>query len=338
MSESRSVVLTIGLPQNEPPWWWKEIQADKGLCDLEYRRVVYRNKRSREIGLLELPFVFVKMLLVMIKLRRYDYVYTFECDLTTFALSFWQTLLFVRRPKHVVLTFVMRERRKTFGSWLKYAVMKFMFRSLHKAVCSSRGEAQYYRDVFGWPADKLVFVPFPASRDLLETADGHEEDYVVSAGRAFRDFRTLIAAVRQAEYKTIVIAARNSVSVGPEDNVEVREEIPLPEYQRILGRSKVVVLVLEDMKITAGQTVLLDAMALGKAVIATRTAGTVDYIRHGENGLLVDPYDPVALRKAIDLLLSDSVLRHRLGKNARADVVENHLPHHYTRQLRAALA
>jgi glycosyltransferase involved in cell wall biosynthesis len=338
MRERKSVVLTIGPPQDEQPWWWQEIQADSGLCDLDHQRVVFRNKRSQDIGTFELPFVFLKMLVVLIRLRRYAYVYTFECDLTTFALSFWQTVLFLRNPRHVVLTFVMRERQDTWRSRLKYALMKFMFRSLHKAVCSSRGEVQYYRQVFGWPADKVLFVPFPVSAGMLEVPACAEEEDVVSAGRVFRDFRTLIAAVRLADYKTIVIASRNSVVVGPEDNVELVEDIPRVEYQRILSRAKVVVLALQDMKITAGQTVLLDAMALGKAVIATRTAGTVDYIRHGENGLLVNPYDPLELRRAIDQLLTDSSLRQHLGRAARSDVLQNHLPHHYTKRLRNALS
>ena len=79
------------------------------------------------------------------------------------------------------------------------------------------------------------------------------------------------------------------------------------------------------------------AMALGKLVLATRTAGTTDYIRHGENGLLVTPNDATELRAAVDRLMADGHLRAKLGNAARADIVNKHLPHHYSRMVRARL-
>ncbi|MET1010467.1 MAG: glycosyltransferase family 4 protein [Gaiellaceae bacterium] len=65
-----------------------------------------------------------------------------------------------------------------------------------------------------------------------------------------------------------------------------------------------------------------EAMAHGRAVVATAVGGLPDMVVDGETGLLVPPGDRRALRAAIDRLLDDSELRRRLGANARARIEE----------------
>jgi glycosyltransferase involved in cell wall biosynthesis len=62
---------------------------------------------------------------------------------------------------------------------------------------------------------------------------------------------------------------------------------------------------------------LLEAMALGLPVVASRAGGNVDLVRHGEDGLLVAPRDPAAFAAALARLLGDAELRRHLGARAR---------------------
>ncbi len=62
---------------------------------------------------------------------------------------------------------------------------------------------------------------------------------------------------------------------------------------------------------------LLEAMAAGLPIVATKVGGIPDIITDGENGLLVQPCDVDALAEAIILLLSDKVSAKKLGSNAR---------------------
>ena len=73
----------------------------------------------------------------------------------------------------------------------------------------------------------------------------------------------------------------------------------------------------------AGVTTILEAMAMGKAVITTCTSGQTDVITDGENGLTVAPGDVMGWQESITRLRNDNALRVRLGYNARRWVEEH---------------
>ncbi|MFH1552775.1 MAG: glycosyltransferase family 4 protein [Candidatus Omnitrophota bacterium] len=62
---------------------------------------------------------------------------------------------------------------------------------------------------------------------------------------------------------------------------------------------------------------LMEAMAAGRACIASDVGGPSELIAHQENGILVPPEDPDSLSVAILRLAEDAGLRRQLGKGAR---------------------
>ncbi|HTK11598.1 MAG TPA: glycosyltransferase family 4 protein [Ktedonobacteraceae bacterium] len=66
--------------------------------------------------------------------------------------------------------------------------------------------------------------------------------------------------------------------------------------------------------------VALEAMYMGKPLIAARSGGLTDIVAEGETGLFVPPGDPQALRAAIQTLLDDPALRERMGVQAKQRV------------------
>lgn len=67
---------------------------------------------------------------------------------------------------------------------------------------------------------------------------------------------------------------------------------------------------------------LMEAMASGCATVSTRVSGIPELIEDGVGGLLVEPGDAGALADALQRLLADAALRHRLAKGARARIEE----------------
>lgn len=70
---------------------------------------------------------------------------------------------------------------------------------------------------------------------------------------------------------------------------------------------------------------LLEAMACGLPVIATRVTGHVDIVVDGVTGFLTRPEDPEELAVSVARLLDDPELRQRMGR-AASERVETHFP------------
>ncbi len=64
---------------------------------------------------------------------------------------------------------------------------------------------------------------------------------------------------------------------------------------------------------------LIEAMAYGRPIVATKVGGIPEVIRHGESGLLVEPTSPESLAAGIARLAADGALRDRFAREARRD-------------------
>lgn len=67
---------------------------------------------------------------------------------------------------------------------------------------------------------------------------------------------------------------------------------------------------------------ILESMALGVPVIASKVGGIPEVIRDGQDGFLVPPDDPAALAEKMKILLSNPELRQIMSRTARARFLE----------------
>ena len=67
----------------------------------------------------------------------------------------------------------------------------------------------------------------------------------------------------------------------------------------------------------------LEAMSAGVPVMITNVGGPGEFVRHGENGFLLDPEDLGAWVDCADKLLADSEYRDRIRATARATAVDD---------------
>ena len=113
---------------------------------------------------------------------------------------------------------------------------------------------------------------------------------------------------------------------GPEENRlrSLISELQLEETVLLIGFRTDIADVLAALDVAvfssdreAMPLAVIEAMAAGKAIVATHIEGVRELLREGKEGLLVPPRDPTALAQAVARLLDDAELRKRLGSRAQ---------------------
>ncbi len=110
-------------------------------------------------------------------------------------------------------------------------------------------------------------------------------------------------------------------SLGLEQAVQFLGEVPRSELPELYRQAHLFVMpAREDPRAASIEgfgLVYLEASASGLAVVAARSGGAQEAVRHQETGLLVPPSDPQALSEALEALLADPDRRAALGQGGR---------------------
>jgi glycosyltransferase involved in cell wall biosynthesis len=195
-------------------------------------------------------------------------------------------------------------------------------------VAYSEHEAETIRD---WLRKRgaevpVAFVPFGVDVESFRPGGAAPDLDVVSVGAdPHRDFELLLSVARSlpdARFLVVTTADHAPSLAERPPNVSVETDLPFDEMRARLERARVVALPVRDNSYSGATTVLLQAMALAKPVVVTRTAaiaagyGLVD----GENVRLSVPGDAGTFSAAVESLLADEVHARRLGVRARETV------------------
>lgn len=183
----------------------------------------------------------------------------------------------------------------------------------------------------GWLRERGVdasveFVPFGVDVDAFRPTSALPEVDVVSVGAdPHRDFELLLAVAQTLPETSflVVTTAEHARSLGARPgNVRVETDLSFDAMRGRLERARVVALPVRDNSYSGATTVLLQAMALGKPVVVTRTAAiTAGYgLADDDNARLVAPGDTGAFGAALRELLGDAPRARALGARGRATV------------------
>jgi glycosyltransferase involved in cell wall biosynthesis len=205
---------------------------------------------------------------------------------------------------------------------------------LHRAaaVTTMNREMQARLLQLGAPPDRThVLVPGADVRAIAAAGNGvgSVRGRVLVAGRLVekKGVHVLLEAVRELRTDSWSL---DVVGDGPwRDRLEASAaglpvrflgQLSRQEVGRALHEAEVVVV--PSVPAASGDqdgapVVLLEAMAAGRAIVASRLPGIDEVVEDGGSGRLVPPGDAVELARAIDDLLSDDALRAKLGEAAR---------------------
>lgn len=219
---------------------------------------------------------------------------------------------------------------------------------LHTSIslfqCLAPAQAEQLRS-YGVPAEKIQILNwYVDDRFFTPRPERAMPRLVCSAGMASRDYATLVAAVRGLDVELKIAADsswyRETVNVSHDElpgNVQMRSYGDYVGLRSLYASAQFVVVPLIDADYAAGYSVILEAMAMGKAVITTRTKQPGAFTRDGWNGFLVAPGDAHALRERMQYLLDNPAEARRMGDNARRDVEERFALQHYVERMQAAI-
>jgi|Deesub1362A_J573_1020465.scaffolds.fasta_scaffold00962_6 glycosyltransferase involved in cell wall biosynthesis len=210
-------------------------------------------------------------------------------------------------------------------SLAKLKLIRYALKGVEKIFYQSRNQESIFKEFLNVPPEKLQFLPHSVDVNFYKPLNNSEGEYILSiGGDVGRDYQTLLQAAGYFKEKFIIVCRPwNQPKEGIPNNVILRQNLSHKEIRLLYSRAKFVVIPTKVFAYPTGSTVLLEAMSMGKASIITRTPAILDYVRENETALLVEPYSVESLRDAIRYLLDNPEECHRIGRNAREEVVEN---------------
>jgi len=224
------------------------------------------------------------------------------------------------------------------SNFLARAAYRYLFiqarRYWDAIVCPSKYQARSLKEDYGVHSADLTVIPNGVDLDLYKDAGsvklegmpsilfvGHLEPTKGAdlAIRAFQLFNERVPASRLH----MVGGGRNDAKYK-----ELARELRVEEKTRFHGRIqrerlpqiyKGADICLFPSRFEAFGNVLLEAMAAGKPIVATRIGGIPEIIKNGRNGLLVEA-NPHAIAAGLSELASDSELSKRIEINNSQDI------------------
>lgn len=214
-------------------------------------------------------------------------------------------------------------------SWIDQGLRRAALRRVRGVIGVSRGILDVYPDrLVGGARGRVVHTLPPrgaiptaeeavAARRRLEIGDGPLVLYAgkLSLGKGTGVFLQSLDSIRGAVPGVrFAMAGKGDFPVPPSPDLHVLGAIDQRELFALYRAADVVVV--PSVWPEPLSRVLLEAMRIGRPVVATAVGGTPEAVEHGVTGLLVPRQDPEVLAKAVCELLLDPERRERMGQAA----------------------
>lgn len=218
-----------------------------------------------------------------------------------------------------------------------------VFDMIDSFVVLSNHSASVLRD-YGIPSDKIKVIPLtlPIEYDSIETPEIPEivNNSILFAGW-LNDRKGVHIAIEAMplilkkipDARLYVIGGRAKFANDYERRFEqFIEENDLSNKVIFLGHQspevvkaylqKVAVLIIPEQYENMSPLIMIEAMMLGKAIVASNLGGIPEYIKDGETGFLADAYSPKDFAEKILRILEDRNLSEKIGKTAREMILK----------------
>jgi glycosyltransferase involved in cell wall biosynthesis len=201
-----------------------------------------------------------------------------------------------------------------------------LHKSYYYIISDCRTQVDYAINQLGMPESNVEFVYHGIDHRFYRPQNVEVDDYILAVGQEQRDYKTLLQALAGTGIKLVIVPSSpwstSKIHTDEIGETTILGYVSYRELRTLYARARLVVVPLFDVDYAAGNTTLLEAMAMAKPVIVTRISGITDYVVPNETGVYVSPGDAIELRNTI-LSIWDCPAEHkRLGTNARQMVEE----------------
>lgn len=246
-------------------------------------------------------------------------------------------------PKAIMVVNNMAVGYGNYSRWIDYPIDRLVAKCISVFITGSQAAAERLQTVLKLPAQQLKTIHNGITlRDLTCTVTETKQRLglgefkgvifgVVALLIHRKGHKVLLDAVLTLatdkkllgrEFK-ILIEGSGPLHTVLVDFVTINKLTPWVEFvgdeENIVDfMSAIDVLILPSVQDEDFPNVILEAMALGKPVIASRLAGTPEQVVEGVTGLLVEPHNVTQLAEAICQLIDQSGMRSSMGSAALA--------------------
>lgn len=248
-------------------------------------------------------------------MRRYDVVVVKDDLSLILTLA---ALLVGTKIVYLDSLFIVPRRR-----WRKLAY-QMNFKLAHGIVIYCRSQIDAWGDYFSLSPQTPKVLPYTIDLPFYRThgvVSRPARDYVLSIGRdPGRDFPTLVEAARDIgmDLKIITLPYLLKGIDLKQPYLQVLERLSYEELFKLYAGARFVVIPLKKgVTYPSGVRALLEAMALEKAVICSRTPVLEEYAKEGEGVTYVEPENISQLRNAMQALARDDTAITSLGRQGR---------------------
>ena len=213
--------------------------------------------------------------------------------------------------------------RRSVGSWsAKTAFKRAEYLLCDHIICVSRASANFLQIRYGVSGAAIDVVPNGISQDDGPIPVPSPDPYFAAVGSIIRQkgFDLLLDAAIQAKepWRVVVLGDGSHLATLSARAAELGSPVEFlgrrDDVAAVLGASLGLVL---PSRWESWPYVVMEAMALGRPVVAAGIDGVPEIVVPGETGLLVPAEDAVALAGALDRLACDPELGVRLGEGGR---------------------
>jgi glycosyltransferase involved in cell wall biosynthesis len=263
---------------------------------------------------------------LVVALRHYDafLVVNAEFDLMIVSLA---TLLVSRHRVLIFFYDTNLQPPSTLRAHIACALKSICFLAVDRFLCIHKDISGYQR-YYVFPHAKYAYVPYkPSNHSRLPRICPRDDGYIFAGGTSWRDYRTLVLAVKDIGYPTLIVlppegfARDHNTQFNEADlpkNIRViRHDLNSDTWNSYLASARIVVVPIKKEALQpAGISVYLQAMAIGKPVIVTDCPSS-RWILSSNEAVIVPPADPPALAEAIAQLWEDRQYRDAVASKGK---------------------